>query len=439
MRPQLGGDQPGARTPRPGPPAAGPCRRARAHRSSQRLSRPATGTLGQGDGGELAGLILRAGPGLGDGRDPGRVAVAEVGAELRPPGRAGAPLGQLAHLGQSRHGTQRDAGPLIVRDENGLGLGQQRCGAPIPARPRRKLARAAGAARAPAGGLAQRVAHRGDDPARMAVPDGQVPDPVVGPARRGDLQPGVEVAGRHLAQDGVDETRRPRADDVPHQVDRGGHGRVRGHPRREQLVRAEPEDLAHGEVEGVQVAVAADGEHRVVGALAAQRAVGQLRGQRRVPARQATLGQRRREEQVGVGIPLRYRAEHVTGGPPDRVGPALTLGAPAATRPGPRPGAGAARNLRGGPPSGRRPASGAPPGRGCGSRHLAQHRPAAGQPEAAYPFRGRHQPLAAGLNITQLNGRGGRADQDVRRARRAARRGRASRPPLPRASSPAEA
>ena len=115
---------------------------------------------------------------------------------------------------------------------------------------------------------------------------------------------------------------------------------MRADPGGQQLVRAEPQHLAQRRVEPVQVAVAADGEHRVVAALAAQRAVGQLGGQRRVPPGQAALGQQRRQQQVGVGVPLGHGAQHVERRPAGRIRPAA--GGPARAgrprRPRPRPG-----------------------------------------------------------------------------------------------------
>jgi hypothetical protein len=66
------------------------------------------------------------------------------------------------------------------------------------------------------------------------------------------------------------------------------------HPGREQLVRAEAQDVQHGRVELVEGAVAACGEYRVVGALATQRPVGELGREGRVPAGDATVGEQPR-------------------------------------------------------------------------------------------------------------------------------------------------
>ena len=88
-------------------------------------------------------------------------------------------------------------------------------------------------------------------------------------------------------------------------------------PGGQELMSAEPEDVAYRRVEIVPVA--AGGEDRVVGAAAAQRAVGQFGGEGRVPAGQATFPEEGGQQQVGVGVPVRDRAQHVVGGPPGRI------------------------------------------------------------------------------------------------------------------------
>ena len=89
-------------------------------------------------------------------------------------------------------------------------------------------------------------------------------------------------------------------------------------PGGQQLVRAEPEHVAHRRVE--LVPVAARGQDGVIGAAAAQRAVGQLGGEGRVTAGQAALGEQGGQEQVGVGVAVGDRAQDVVGGPPGRIG-----------------------------------------------------------------------------------------------------------------------
>src|SRR5262245_50833268 len=117
----------------------------------------------------------------------------------------------------------------------------------------------------------------------MAVPDSKVTGAVL-PGRRGDLQPGGQVTGGNAPEYRVHEARRSRPGHVLDQVYGGGDGRVRADPGSQQLVRAEPQRLAHDCVERVEAAVAADGQDRVISAQAAQRAIAELSGQRRIPA-----------------------------------------------------------------------------------------------------------------------------------------------------------
>jgi hypothetical protein len=72
-----------------------------------------------------------------------------------------------------------------------------------------------------------------------------------------------------------------------------------------QLMRAEAKHIAYRRVQPVPVAAGV--EDRVVGAAAAQRAVGQLGGERRVPAGQPALGEQGGQQQVGVGVPSTAR------------------------------------------------------------------------------------------------------------------------------------
>jgi hypothetical protein len=135
-----------------------------------------------------------------------------------------------------------------------------------------------------------------------------MPGEVVVAARRGDLQPRLEVPGGDLPQHRVDEPGRPRASDVLGEVHRRGDRGVGADPGGQQLVRAQPEHLAQRRVDPVQVPVAADGEDGVVAALTAQRAVGQLGGERRIPSGQPTVSQQRRQQQVDIGVPVGNRA-----------------------------------------------------------------------------------------------------------------------------------
>ncbi len=80
-----------------------------------------------------------------------------------------------------------------------------------------------------------------------------------------------------------------------------------------------PQHVEHRGVDRVERPVDAGGEHRVVGASPAQRAVGELGGERRVAAVQRP-GSRSRPgmRQVGVGVPLVDGAEQVEGDPARR-------------------------------------------------------------------------------------------------------------------------
>jgi len=85
---------------------------------------------------------------------------------------------------------------------------------------------------------------------------------------------------------------------------------VRADPGGQQLVGAEPQDVEQRGVDVGERAGAARGEHGVVAAAAAERAVGQLGGQRGVAACQPALGQQGGEQQVGIGVPVGHRAQH---------------------------------------------------------------------------------------------------------------------------------
>ncbi len=89
---------------------------------------------------------------------------------------------------------------------------------------------------------------------------------------------------------------------------------------------AEPEHLAHRWIQRVEIAVAADGQHRVVGALPAQGAVAQLGCQCCVPPAEPPLREQSRQQQVRVGVPFGYGEQHVESGTPGRV-PAGTAAA----------------------------------------------------------------------------------------------------------------
>src|SRR6516162_6929698 len=172
----------------------------------------------------------------------------------------------------------------------------------------------------------------------MAVAECQVADGVAGPVGRGRGDPALQVAGGHAAQHGVDETSRARPGDLPGQVHRRGHGRVRADPGREQLVCPEPEHVQHGRVDLAEAAGAAGGDHRVIGALPPQRAVAELGGQGGVTPGQPLLVQQGGQEQVRVRVTLAHRAQDLEGHQPRRADapPGGTPGPTAPATPGGR-------------------------------------------------------------------------------------------------------
>ncbi|CAM5499757.1 hypothetical protein SGLAM104S_02113 [Streptomyces glaucescens] len=138
--------------------------------------------------------------------------------------------------------------------------------------------------------------------------------------RRDPFQPAVQIVLGDLAQYGVDELGAPVAEHHAGQLHGGGHGGVRGDAGAEQLVRAEAEHVEHRRVDLPQRPVDAGGDHRVVGALPAQRPVHQLGGQRGVPPVEllgplllARLAQQRRQHEIGVGVPLVHGAQRLEG------------------------------------------------------------------------------------------------------------------------------
>jgi hypothetical protein len=81
-----------------------------------------------------------------------------------------------------------------------------------------------------------------------------------------------------------------------------------------------PQHLAHDRIQGVKIAVTADGEDGVVGAAAAQCAVAQLGCQRCVPAGEPALREQLRKQQVRIGVPVGHGQQHVERYAPSRIG-----------------------------------------------------------------------------------------------------------------------
>ena len=150
----------------------------------------------------------------------------------------------------------------------------------------------------------------------------------------GDLgQPGVEVAGADRAQHRVDELRPPVAEDRAGELDGLAHGRVVRDAQGEQLVGAEPQDVEHLTVDGVERPVDAGRDHQVVGAGRAQGAVRQLGGERGVATLDAALAQQPGQHEVRVGVVHPDGAQGVEGRPPRRVGVRASVRALGAAHP----------------------------------------------------------------------------------------------------------
>jgi hypothetical protein len=94
---------------------------------------------------------------------------------------------------------------------------------------------------------------------------------------------------------------------------------VRRDAGREQLVRAEPEQVEQFGVELVERPVHALGQDRVVAALGAQGAVGELGRQGGVAGVEAALGEQAGQHEVRVRVVLGDRAQRVVRGAPGRI------------------------------------------------------------------------------------------------------------------------
>ncbi len=270
------------------------------------------GRVGQGQGDELAALVLDAGPVLPYGVHGSRLAALAQAYRVRgPAARHGGLLGeQLVAGGPAGAGDQGDLGALVVRGQQLLHAG--------PA-------------------AAERVPQRRDDPAGVRVHDGEVVLGVLVVGRRDPRQPPVEVVHGDLAQHRVDELGPSVAEHDPRQLHRGGHGGVARDARPQQLVGAQAEHVQHRRVHLPQRPVDALGDDRVVRPLPAQRAVHQLRRERRVPRVEVALlpglAQQRRQHQVGVRVPLVHGPERLEGEDADGIllGPAVRLAGLAGT------------------------------------------------------------------------------------------------------------
>jgi hypothetical protein len=167
------------------------------------------------------------------------------------------------------------------------------------------------------------------------VHDGEVILGIVVVGRGDLLDPPLEIVLRDLPQHGVDELGPPVAEHDPGQLDGGGHGGVRRDPRPEQLVHTEAQYVEHRRVDLTQRPVHAGGDDGVVRPLPPQRPVHQLGRQGRVPSAELVgplllprLAQQRRQNEVGVRVPLVHGPQRLEGEDADGVllGPAVGLG-----------------------------------------------------------------------------------------------------------------
>ena len=120
----------------------------------------------------------------------------------------------------------------------------------------------------------QGSAQRPDDPLRVAVPDRQGGDRVVG--RHDEPDPGVEILLTDPAHHRVDETTGAGPVDQPGQPDALVDGRVGCHAHPQQLVSAEPQRVEHVLVNRRYCSAGRGGDDRVVKAPKSRCSVGEL-------------------------------------------------------------------------------------------------------------------------------------------------------------------
>ncbi len=270
--------------------------------------------VGERERDDLRTLVLDAGASLGDRRDGGRVATGQ-GHGVRRPAGAGAAGG--LELLDGRHagaGDQRDPRRGVV------GL-QQRVELLVAA-----------------DGRGQRLPQRRDDPAGVGPGDGEVGVRVVLPVGGDLVDPPGEVAPADRAQDGVDQAGRSPADGGADEVDAGRDRSVVGDPHGEQLVRPQPQHVAHLRLEPRLGEAGVD--HGVVQPVHPDRPGRQLGGQRGVATGEPVLAQDLRQHEVGVGVVGAHGREHVerrAAGLVDRAAAVSHRGAPARASSAPSP------------------------------------------------------------------------------------------------------
>ena len=329
-----------------------------AHRSSQRSSRPSTGTAVSASA--TSWLPSSCTPdrpsrtlASAAGSPPARITAVGVSEPRAEPCRVREDLVGVRQAGARHHGdVRRD----VVGDEQLLDL----VGGPaVPD---------------------QRLAQGAHDPDRVALHRGEARRSRR-PPRRCALLPHVERLAADRAQDRVDELRGPGAQLLAGEADGLGDRGVRGHPHAEQLVRAEPQDVEDGRVDLVGRAGGGQRDDRVVPALQPQRAVGELGGERGVAGVDPPLAQQRWQDEVRVGVGAGHRAQDVVGRRPGGVAALAALRRAADDA------------LRSGPARGRRRA--ADRSRRDGRRRVMPRRPARSRRRAAHRAPSRPRPWVA--------------------------------------------
>ncbi len=232
-----------------------------------------------------------------------------------------------ARFGKTGNGSQCYRWPVLVRSERRLGLGQPTgrevvCGRRLGFASRRHVL-----------AFAEGIGEGRDDPSRVAVSDRQMPHWIRCPVRSDDLEPGLEVAGRHPPQHRVDESCRAPPGYRNRQVNCGRHGGMRLDPHTEQLMGPQPEHIEHWWVDIAQVPIGAHPDDRVVASQVSQRSVDQLSRQSRVLTAQTTVAQGSRQQQVRVGVTPADAGKHLVRHSPRPSRSAYPGSLPARARP----------------------------------------------------------------------------------------------------------
>ena len=254
---------------------------------------------------QLAALVLDQCPGVTHRVQPTRVAAAEVHRIRR------VLSGRAADLGCQVVGAEHPGPRCQMHSRSGVVGGQ--CDVQFP-----RVG-------------AERVGEGLGDPARVGVHEGGAPDRV-GVGGRGEFgHPGSLVPLGDGPQHRVDESSAGGVEFHSGLFHGGRHRGMFGDVGPQQLVGTQPQQIQQHRVDLVHRASGRRRNDRIQQPAGAASAVGQLSRKGRVPAADPTLGQQRRKGQVGVGVAIGHRAQHVEGRASGRV----QLGPTWPTRPGP--------------------------------------------------------------------------------------------------------